>query len=88
MKINLSTPYFFGNEIKNLNKSVKRKWISSSGSASQDFENKVKKYINKSPLKRMATEEDIVGSVVFLSSDLSKYITGHNLVVDGGYSVS
>ena len=45
MKINLSTPYFFGNEIKNLNKSVKRKWISSSGSASQDFENKVKKYI-------------------------------------------
>ena len=45
MKINLSTPYFFGNEIKNLNKSVKKKWISSSGSASQDFENKVKKYI-------------------------------------------
>ena len=45
MKINLSTPYFFGNEIKNLDKSVKKKWISSSGSASQDFENKVKKYI-------------------------------------------
>lgn len=48
----------------------------------------IKKYINKTPLKRMATEEDIVGSVIFLSSDLSKYITGHNLVVDGGYSVS
>ena len=51
MKINLSTPYFFGNEIKNLNKSVKKKWISSSGSASQDFENKVKKYIKDQKLK-------------------------------------
>ena len=46
MKINLSVPYFFGDEIKNLKKSVKKKWISSSGSASLDFEKKVKKYIN------------------------------------------
>ena len=46
MKINLSAPYFFGNEIKNLKESVKKKWISSSGFASQHFENKVKKYIN------------------------------------------
>tara|TARA_B100001123_G_C15163931_1_gene968595 strand:- start:270 stop:1070 length:801 start_codon:yes stop_codon:yes gene_type:complete len=50
--------------------------------------NFVKKYIDKTPLKRMATENDIVGAVIFLSSDLSKYITGHNLVVDGGYSAS
>lgn len=46
MKINLSVPYFFGEEIKNLKKSVKKKWISSSGSASLDFEKKIKKYIN------------------------------------------
>ena len=38
MKINLSVPHFFGEEIKNLKKSVKKKWISSSGSASLDFE--------------------------------------------------
>ena len=46
MKINLSVPHFFGEEIKNLKKSVKKKWISSSGSASLDFEKKIKKYIN------------------------------------------
>lgn len=45
------------------------------------------KYINKTPLHRMATEEDIKGAAVFLGSDLSSYITGHNLVIDGGFTV-
>ena len=45
MKINLSVPYFFGGEIKNLKKSIKKKWISSSGSASLDFFEKKDKKI-------------------------------------------
>lgn len=48
----------------------------------------IKKYISKTQLKRMGTEEDIANAVLFLSSDLSSYITGHNLIVDGGYSTS
>ena len=36
----------------------------------------------------MATEEDVVNAVVFLSSEMSSYITGHNLVVDGGYTTT
>jgi 3-oxoacyl-[acyl-carrier protein] reductase len=38
------------------------------------------------PLKRMGTAEDIAGSTVFLASDLSAYVTGQVIVVDGGMS--
>ena len=48
----------------------------------------VKRYLGKTPLKRMCTEEDVANAVVFFASDLSNYITGQNLIIDGGYSVS
>ena len=46
----------------------------------------VKRYEAKTPLGRMATEEDFRGAIAYLSSDLSRYVTGHVLMVDGGWS--
>lgn len=47
----------------------------------------VQRYERETPLGRMGTEDDMVGPILFLASDLSRYMTGHNLVVDGGFSV-
>jgi len=47
----------------------------------------VRRYEDLTPLGRMATEDDLIGPTLFLASDLSRYVTGHNLIVDGGFSV-
>ena len=44
-------------------------------------------YLNKVPLGRVAKENDVLGLAIFLASDASSYITGQNIVVDGGLSL-
>jgi len=46
------------------------------------------KLIERSPMKRLGTPVDIANSVIFLLSDASSWITGINLVIDGGYTLS
>jgi NAD(P)-dependent dehydrogenase (short-subunit alcohol dehydrogenase family) len=46
----------------------------------------VQRYCDRVPLGRMMGHEDLNGAVVFLASDASAYVTGHNLLVDGGWT--
>jgi NAD(P)-dependent dehydrogenase (short-subunit alcohol dehydrogenase family) len=46
----------------------------------------ISQYCRRVFLGRMAEHDDIKGAVVFLASEGSRYITGHNILVDGGYS--
>jgi NAD(P)-dependent dehydrogenase (short-subunit alcohol dehydrogenase family) len=47
----------------------------------------VERYKARTPLGRMASEEDFRGVIAYLSSDMSRYVTGVNIVIDGGWSV-
>lgn len=55
------------------------------------FDNQPESFVNnynkKVPMKRMGSPKDVVSAVCFLLTDDSSYITGQNLVVDGGWSI-
>jgi len=48
----------------------------------------INRYNEKTPLGRMATEQEISNGMLFLVSDLASYVTGHNLVIDGGLTIT
>ena len=47
----------------------------------------IKKIEKEIPVKRLASTKDISNTVLYFASDLNSYITGQNIIVDGGYVV-
>lgn len=47
----------------------------------------LKSVLNRTPMKRYGTPEEVASSILFLSSDASSFITGQCIAVDGGFSV-
>jgi NAD(P)-dependent dehydrogenase (short-subunit alcohol dehydrogenase family) len=60
--------------------------ISPGGVARSQPEEFMNRYIARTPLKRMGREEDFVGAVCYFASDLSGWVTGQNLMIDGGWT--
>ena len=60
--------------------------ISPGGIWDNQSESFVKEYCKLTPMGRMANPQDIAGAVIFLISDMSSYITGVNIPVDGGFT--
>lgn len=60
--------------------------ISPGGFAPTDGSTSNEKFAKQVPMGRLASPDEFLGAVVYLASPASSYVTGHNLIVDGGYS--
>jgi NAD(P)-dependent dehydrogenase (short-subunit alcohol dehydrogenase family) len=77
------TRYFATYYAKN---NIRANSISPGGIQDEQPDSFVNRYTKKTPLGRMGKASEIVGSVIFLASESSSYVTGQNLLIDGGWT--
>lgn len=65
-------------------RNVRVNTLTPGGVGASQNETFVAKYSNRVPMRRMGQPNDLVGAVVFLASNESAYVTGQNIIVDGG----
>lgn len=67
-------------------KNLRVNTVSPAGIFNNQDEEFLKEYTRRIPIGRMAKPEEIAEAVLFLASDGSSYVTGSNIVVDGGWT--
>ncbi|MBT7237960.1 SDR family oxidoreductase [Candidatus Woesearchaeota archaeon] len=67
-------------------KNIRVNCISAAGFESGQTDLFKSKYQDKIPMARMANKEELKGAIIYLCSEASSFVTGHNLILDGGMS--
>jgi sorbose reductase len=62
-------------------------YIQTAATSGEEMEALKKGWIEDIPLHRIAKPEEFRGTAVYMASDASSYLTGSQLMVDGGYTV-